>query len=136
MSAPQNDPSVAWPLVVAATILAANWIDPVAAYLDYRWPVLGLGGALAIVMMLTAHGRAALDVDRLSRLNWLLLAAYLFHPFEVNGVDAFGRFGHRGGSDLGMPRTLRAHGVSGACIAIPGEGLAPTPTPILGFAIA
>ncbi len=103
MSEKQRSASVVWPIAVVAVILAANWIEPVAAYLDYRWPVLGLGGALAIVMALTAQGRDTLAGDELTRLNWWLLAAYLVHPFEVNGVDIFGREFHF----LGMMNEMR-----------------------------
>lgn len=103
MSEARHSVSPLWPMAIVIVILGANWIEPVAHYLDYRWPVLGLGGAIAISMMLTTHGRYALVSDRLTRWNWLLFAAYLVHPFEVNGVDMFGREFHF----LGMMNEMR-----------------------------
>ncbi len=103
MSEAPRTVSPLWPIAVVIVILGANWIEPVAHYLDYRWPVLGLGGALAISMMLTVHGRDALVSDRLTRWNWVIFAAYLVHPFEVNGVDIFGREFHF----LGMMNEMR-----------------------------
>jgi hypothetical protein len=90
----QDEPpqkSVVWLLGVACVVLGANTLEPVAAYLEHRWPLIGLGGSLFIVLMLTAHNRETEWTDRLARFNWVLLAAYLLHGFEVDGVDLYGR---------------------------------------------
>ncbi|MCZ6806493.1 MAG: HXXEE domain-containing protein, partial [Deltaproteobacteria bacterium] len=83
--------SLVWLVAAASTILIANSIEASASYLDYRWPAIGLGGALVIVLMLIAHQRETTWTDRLAKFNWVLLAAYLMHGFEVDGVDLLGR---------------------------------------------
>jgi hypothetical protein len=88
--APQRK-NVAWLVAGTSAILIANSIEDAAVYLEHTWPAIGLGGALAISLMLSAHYRDTTWSDRLAKFNWILFAAYLLHGFEVDGVDLLGR---------------------------------------------
>ncbi|MEM7348673.1 MAG: HXXEE domain-containing protein, partial [Chloroflexota bacterium] len=77
-------------LAITLFIAAINLIPSVALYLQYSWPILGLGGAIFIGLMLFNH-QSADTHERLSRYHWILLLIYLLHQFEEHGVDLYGR---------------------------------------------
>ena len=81
---------VTWLLVVFAAIVAMNTIPAVATYFEHRWPLVSLGAAACIWVFVAAQPRSAWR-DPMTMATWLLFSAYLFHGFEVDGIDLLGR---------------------------------------------
>ena len=79
-----------WLLVAFVAIVAINTIPAVAGYFEHRWPLVSLGAAACIWAFVAAQPRGAWQ-DRLTAATWLLFSAYLFHGFEVDGIDLLGR---------------------------------------------
>lgn len=87
---PMTSTRVTWLLVVFAAIVAMNTIPAVATYFEHRWPLVSLGAAACIWVFVAAQPRSAWR-DPMSMATWLLFSAYLFHGFEVDGIDLLGR---------------------------------------------
>jgi hypothetical protein len=83
--------NVSWLLGMIAAFLVGNNVAPISAYLEHRWPAVALGGIVFGALVLMYREGESFSLSKLTRLNWLLLTAYLVHQFEEHGVDVFGR---------------------------------------------
>ena len=79
-----------WLLLAFAAIIAMNTIPAVSLYFEHRWPLVSLGAAAAICVFVASQPRNAWG-NRMALATWLLFSAYLFHGFEVDGIDLLGR---------------------------------------------
>ena len=90
MSEERDSDRVAWLLAAFVAVVAMNTVPTVAGYFEHRWPLVSLGAAVCIWVFVAAQPRGAWH-DRMTAATWLLFSAYLFHGFEVDGVDLLGR---------------------------------------------
>ncbi len=87
---PASQPRPTWLLVAIGAIVAINTVPVIAGYFEHRWPLVSLGAAACIWVFVAAQPRDAWR-DRMAAGTWLLFSAYLFHGFEVDGIDLLGR---------------------------------------------